>query len=366
MKKIIPIAIYLPQFHPIPENDKWWGKGFTEWTNVTKATPRFKGHYQPHLPADTGFYDLRLEETRLGQEALAKQFGIQGFCYYHYWFNGKRMLHEPLDRKLKNAKEDLPFMLCWANENWTRAWDGMDKEVLLEQNYSNQDDVEHMKMLCKTYFNDSRYIKHNNKPVFLIYRPKLFPDINKTVKTWREVAINEGIGEIHIGYMQSWGIVDNPSEMGFDFAVEFQPKFGNMKVEPLQTISIFDRILKKLKKVLKIDKEIISCDTIIQYKDFVNRQKEFDFKKEVLPSITPMWDNSPRRKKNAIIFDNSTPDEYENWLNHIVQKYPWSQSSENYLFINAWNEWAEGNHLEPCQKWGTQYLERTKKVLSKS
>ena len=174
MKKIRPIAIYLPQFHPIPENDAAWGKGFTEWTNVTKAKPLYKGHYQPHLPADLGFYDLRLEEVRLAQEALAKQFGIHGFCYYHYWFNGKRLLHEPLDSKLKNPNEDFSFMLCWANENWTRRWDGKNHEVLIEQNYSKEDNVAHIQHLIP-YFKDSRYIKVNGKPVFIVYKPFYFP-----------------------------------------------------------------------------------------------------------------------------------------------------------------------------------------------
>ena len=165
------IAFYLPQFHPIPENDKWWGKGFTEWTNVAKAKPLFRGHYQPRIPADLGFYDLRLEEARLAQEHMAKEYGIHGFCYYHYWFNGRRVLYEPLDRKLKNSKENLPFMMCWANENWTRAWDGGIKDVLLEQNYSEDDDREHIRFLI-SYFKDERYIKVNGKPFFIFYKRK--------------------------------------------------------------------------------------------------------------------------------------------------------------------------------------------------
>ncbi|PIF60610.1 glycoside hydrolase family 99-like domain-containing protein [Flavobacterium sp. 11] len=360
--KIKPIAIYLPQFHPIPENDEWWGKGFTEWTNVVKAKPRFEGHYQPHLPADLGFYDLRLEETRLAQEAMAKEYGIYGFCYYHYWFNGKRMLHEPLDRKLKNPQEDLPFMMCWANENWTKTWDGLDKEVLLHQEYGFEDDVIHFEFLCKNYFNDERYIKHEGKPVFLVYRPKLFNDINKTIEIWRNIARKEGVGEVHLGYMQSWGIVDDPIKMGFDFAVEFQPHFPG-KQPNKRTIG--QKIITKIYKQFNLKENVVITqeDRVFDYNKFVEIQKKNVFKSNVSPCLIPMWDNSSRRKSNSFIFTNSTPRIYGEWLNHIVNNFPWNVNKENFLFINAWNEWAEGNHLEPCQKWGRKYLEATKENL---
>jgi len=360
MKKIKPIAIYLPQFHPIPENDEWWGKGFTEWTNVTKAQPRFEGHYQPHLPADLGFYDLRLEEARMAQEALAKEFGIYGFCYYHYWFNGKRMLHEPLDRKIKNPKEDLPFMICWANENWTKAWDGLDKNVLLQQEYSEVDDKKHITFLCDTFFNDERYMRHNGKPIFLIYRPKLFPDISKTIALWRKIAREKGIGELHLGFMQSWGFTAEPESLGFDFAVEFQPKFP----APITVRkSYIAKIISKLKSLLIKANEEVQSDRLFDYYTFVKIQMKNQFKPNVSPCLVPMWDNSPRRKENAFIFTNESPEHYGIWLNHLKNNYPWTENNEKLLFINAWNEWAEGNHLEPCQKWGLQYLETTKQVL---
>jgi len=357
--KIKPIAIYLPQFHPIPENDEWWGKGFTEWTNVTKARPRFKGHYQPHLPSDLGFYDLRLEESRLAQESLAKEYGIYGFCYYHYWFNGKKMLQEPIERKLKNSKEDFPFMLCWANENWTRAWDGQDKEVLMLQDYNDDDDIKHMTYLCDTFFNDPRYIRHEGKPVFIVYRPKLFKNLNKTLETWRSIAKEKGIGELHLGYMQSFDYFEDPQILGFDFAVEFQPKFDIILNSENKLIKKILKIRNKFKSKKKISEE----DKIIDFKKFTENQIKKEFKTNVSPSLTPMWDNSARRKTNAYIFKNSTPAIYGNWLSHIIKNYPWNKNSEKFLFINAWNEWAEGNHLEPCQKWGMKYLEATKKNL---
>jgi lipopolysaccharide biosynthesis protein len=215
--KIKPIAIYLPQFHPIEENDLWWGTGFTEWTNVTKATPRFEGHYQPHLPADLGFYDLRLQESRLAQEAMAKAYGIHGFCYYHYWFNGKKILQQPLERKIKNPNENLPFMMCWANENWTRNWNGGDNQILLQQEYGFEDDKAHIEHLIP-YFKDDRYIKVDGKPVFIIYRPRLFPDIQKTITIWRDAVKKAGFEDVYIGFSQNHEHNFNPKDSILDFS----------------------------------------------------------------------------------------------------------------------------------------------------
>lgn len=222
MKSIRPIAFYLPQYHPIPENDEWWGKGFTEWTNVTKAKPLFDGHYQPHLPADLGFYDLRLEETRIAQANLARQYGIYGFCYYHYWFNGRRILERPFQEVLERGKPDFPFMLCWANENWTRVWDGGEKNILLEQKYSEQDDIDHIRSLIPA-FKDTRYIKVDGKPVFVVYKSTLIPDIINTIKRWRNEAAMEGL-ELYLCRMDSFGDYgNNYLADGFDAAINFEP-----------------------------------------------------------------------------------------------------------------------------------------------
>ncbi|RBN50315.1 glycosyltransferase WbsX family protein [Flavobacterium psychrolimnae] len=357
--KIKPIAIYLPQFHPIPENDKWWGKGFTEWTNVTKAQPRFEGHYQPHLPADLGFYDLRLEEARLAQEAMAKEYDIYGFCYYHYWFNGKKILQEPLDRKLKNPKEDFPFMLCWANENWTKAWDGNFEDVLLNQKYSLEDDYNHILELI-TFFKDDRYIKVNGKPVFIIYRPKFFPDIEKTIEIWREEAKKAGFPDLYLGFSQNFEHQFEPKTKGFDFAFEFQPNFSNTPANIHYPRTFFEKVIRKIKKSIKI--KVVDLNYYFGYSGFVAKQIKVGFKKDVYPGITPMWDNSARRKENPFILHDSTPEKYKSWLEHIKNNYPWQEMPDAFLFINAWNEWAEGNHLEPCQKWGTSYLEATKEI----
>lgn len=359
--KIKPIAIYLPQFHPIPENDEWWGKGFTEWTNVTKSKPRFKGHYQPHLPSELGFYDLRVTEVRLAQEKLAKEHGIYGFCYYHYWFNGKKMLYEPLMRKLQNSAEDFPFMLCWANENWTRSWDGLENNMLLKQEYSVDDDINHMRYLCRTFFCDHRYIRHNGKIVFNVYRPKLFKDIKGTIENWRKVAIEEGIGELYLGYMQSWGVYDDPKDMGFDFAIEFQPKFPSQKVHKGKYAQKIDQLFNKIfgMKLTNNKPKHITYD----YSEFTKLQMGNKFNPNVSPALVPMWDNSAR-KENAFTFKNESPEAYGVWLKFILENFPWEENNEKFLFINAWNEWAEGNHLEPCLKWGRKYLEVTKKSLA--
>ncbi|WP_434980291.1 glycoside hydrolase family 99-like domain-containing protein [Daejeonia sp. YH14] len=357
MTKIKPIAIYLPQFHPIPENDEWWGKGFTEWTNVTKAKPMFEGHYQPHLPADLGFYDLRLEEARLAQEALAKEYGLYGFCYYHYWFNGKRLLHEPLDRKLKNPKEDFPFMLCWANENWTRAWDGNTREVLMEQNYSDQDDEQHLRFLLENVFNDPRYIRVQGKIFFVVYRPVHFPDIRRTVESWRKIA-KEYNEDLHLGYMRHFSTADIDLDTIFDVSIDFQPDFRYLPMgwKPSKKDKIAHKLFNKTPYYFN--------NEVMSYQSFVARQKKHQiFNSRIYPGITPMWDNSARRTKNALTIHYSTPEKYREWLDFIIEKYKEIDQPDKFIFINAWNEWAEGNHLEPCQKWGRAYLEETRKAF---
>lgn len=357
-KKIKPIAIYLPQFHPIPENDEFWGKGFTEWTNVVRAKPLFEDHYQPHLPADLGFYDLRLKEARLAQESLAKEHGIYGFCYYHYWFTGKKILETPLERKIQNTQEDLPFMMCWANENWTRVWNGGDKDMLLEQQYSKDDDLNHIHHLI-SYFKDERYIKVAGKPVFIIYRPDLFPDLQTTVELWRTEVKKAGFTDLYLGNALSFQDVQNL----FDFSIDFQPKFAQ-RPRPL-SYSKFKNYARAAKKKFGLNSSN-SLDLVYDYKDFVELQISENFEEKKYPGLTPSWDNTARRKENYFVLHDSSPEKYKKWLEHIITKYPWNEMPESFLFINAWNEWAEGNHLEPCQKWGLQFLEATQEALAEN
>lgn len=358
MNTFRPIAIHLPQFHPTPENDVWWGKGFTEWTNVTKAKPLFEDHYQPHLPADLGFYDLRLIDIMEQQAALAAENGIAGFMYYHYWFNGRQVLDFPVKNMIAHKKPDFPFMLCWANENWSRNWDGGFDKLLLHQDYNFEDDRAHMEYLCKNVFSDSRYIQIDGKPVFVVYRTELFPDPSATAIIWNEVCRKNGFNGIYLIKMES--VLDRlaPEEIGFDAAGEFQPEWAN--IPNRVPVDFTEKILHKL----GIKKSAKYNNKIFEYSGLVERgihKKPVVYKR--FPGITPMWDNSARRTTDAVIFKNSTPELYGKWLGHIVNHFQPFSENENFIFINAWNEWAEGNHLEPCQKWGKQYLEVTRKIL---
>jgi len=291
---------------------------------------------------------------------MAKAYGIHGFCYYHYWFNGKRLLYEPLDRKMNNPKEDLPFMMCWANENWTRAWDGLDKKVLLHQEYGKEDDLAHILHLI-SFFKDDRYIKVNGKPIFIIYRPNLFPDIQKTIENWRAAVREAGFSDLYIGYAQSAENQFEPKSKGFDFAFDFQPSAINCPVGKAYSLTFFEKVKRTVQS--KLNLKVKDLNLYFDYSNYVTNQMHSDYKDDVYPGITPMWDNSARRKENNFILHNSTPESYKTWLKFIKDNYPWERNPENFLFINAWNEWAEGNHLEPCQKWGTAYLEATKEIV---
>jgi len=355
------IAFYLPQYHPVPENDAWWGKGFTEWRNVARAVPQFAGHYQPHIPADLGFYDLRLPETREAQAAMAQQYGIHGFCYYHYWFNGRRILERPFDEVLKSGRPDFPFCLAWANENWTRRWDGRDEEVLLQQTYSPEDDIAHIRSLF-TAFEDPRYIRVGGKPMFLVYRVHLLPDPAGTAARWRQEAARRGLPGLYLcTVMSASSNYFDPVSIGFDAAVDFQPGWRNRG--PLQQIPRWRRITATQRRALRAyrDNRVFAYPAMVEQ---VTAQPEPPFR--FFPAVTPAWDNSPRlRKGGAIIFKDSRPDVYGRWLKHAIDfTVRRNRGDERVVFINAWNEWAEGNHLEPDQRWGHAYLEQTLACLN--
>lgn len=371
MQEIRPIAIYLPQYHPIPENDKWWGKGFTEWNNVVKAKPLFKGHDQPHLPADLGFYDLRIPEVRESQAQLARDYGIYGFCYYHYWFNGKRILERPFQEVFETGKPDFPFVLCWANENWTRQWDGDVRDVLLKQSYSDDDDKRHFLHLVK-YFKDERYIKIDGKPVFLVYKTELLPNARRTSEIWRETARKNGIDSIYLVRVEAtdWGT--KPEEIGFDASMQFQPdwrKLNKLRINSDINLKIYNMI-SRIKFTGKVYKKLFNPNItlmnniVIDYEEYIKEIESEVVNYKRYPCVMPSWDNSPRRQSgNSIIFLNSSPMLYGRWLKKVAEKFKPYSSEENFIFINAWNEWAEGNYLEPCQKYGHEYLDATREAL---
>jgi lipopolysaccharide biosynthesis protein len=346
--RVRAIAFHLSQFHPIPENDAWWGPGFTEWTNVTRAKPSFQGQYQPHLPADLGFYDLRLPEVRAQQAALARAYGIHGFCYYYYWFAGKRLLEQPVEAMRANGEPDFPYCFCWANENWTRGWDGADHEILIAQNPSRADDEWLIRDLMP-HFRDPRYIRVAGKPLFIVYRVGVLPDPGATADIWREVCRREGIGELYLCVAKTYDTAD-PTPYGFDAVVEFPP-------HGVRTPPITDRL------------ELTNPEfkgTVIDYRRYV-----LDVLTQPEPSyplhrtVFPAWDNTPRRRDKALAFINATPEVYELWLREIVLRATLRQhAGEPLVFINAWNEWAEGAHLEPDQRYGHQYLHATRRALT--
>lgn len=355
------ISFYLPQFHAIPENDEWWGKGFTEWTNVKKAKPLFPGHYQPHEPGELGYYDLLDPSVREAQAALAKEYGIYGFCYYHYWFNGRRLLERPFNEVLSSGKPDLPFCLCWANENWTRAWDGMNEHVLMAQKYCEDDDRRHIRWLIGA-FRDKRYIRVNGKPIFLVYRASLMPDPSRTASIWREEAAKSGIGEIFLCKVESYPEEGgDPSGMGFDAAVQFPPNWRTQRVSWVDNVLSFGKhTLSKL-----MPGNVLLDHRVADYQAYAERDKRLPkpgYKR--FPGVMPGWDNSPRRQSRAAIFKGSSPEIYGAWLEEAIRRSMEDLSGdERMVFINAWNEWGEGNHIEPCQKWGRAYLEATRKAL---
>lgn len=340
------MAFYLPQFHPTPENDAWWGKGFTEWTNVTKAQPLFDGHYQPHLPTDFGFYDLRLRQTRRDQIAVAKQHGIDAFCYHYYWFSGQRLLHEPLDDMLADPGSDMPFCLCWANESWTRRWDAADHQVLIAQKYLPEDDLRFIQDLLP-FFRDARYLRVDGKPFLIVYRPQHMPDARASVAVWRAHCREAGLGEIHVCAALTHGNEDY-TQYGFDSGVEFPPH--NMRTESVaEKVSFFAPFV----------------GYAVQYADVANAflQRRYSQGARVFKTVFPSWDNTARTGSRAVVVLNGTPGNYAHWLRSALD---WTrrdpQPGDKLVFVNAWNEWAEGCHLEPDRRHGRAFLQATRDV----
>ena len=341
-EKVKVIAFFLTQFHPTAENDRWWGKGFTEWTNVTRAEPLFEGHYQPHLPADLGFYDLRLREARHEQIVLARQYGVDGFCYYYYWFSGTRVLNRPLDDMLRDPESQMPFCLCWANENWTRRWDGADREILIAQKHLPSDDLDFIASLIP-FFRDPRYIRLNGAPFFIVYQPQSLPDPSATAAKWREYCERVGVGPIHICAALTNDNEDY-AQFGFDSGLPFPPH--NCTSENVDE---------------GVDFYSPFHGRVVEYQAFASSYLDRHYPSpNVFRTVVPSWDQTPRVGSRAFLLLNGTPANYEFWLSESIrrtsQDFP---RAERMVFVNAWNEWAEGCHLEPDRRYQRQFLEAT-------
>lgn len=344
------VAFYLPQFHAIPENDAWWGEGFTEWRNVTRALPQFEGHYQPRVPGDLGFYDLSNPQIMRKQARLAREYGISAFCFYFYWFGGKTLLETPLRNWLADPTIDLSFCLCWANEKWTRTWDGRGDEILIDQEHSPADDLAFIAHVAD-YLRDPRYLRVDGKPMLLVYRPGLFPDIKATAERWRKWCLENGIGEIHLAYVQSFER-PHPHDIGFDAAVEFPPNLRN-------TPSIAER-----QRLINPDFEGQVFDWRTLFRDLQVREPS---KYKLYPGINPGWDNEARRPGKGRVYLHSSPRQYGDWLRHTCKSLTTTTTSTYPMaFINAWNEWAEGAVLEPDARLGYAYLEATRQALKQA
>jgi len=332
------IAFYLPQFHPIPENDEWWGKGFTEWTHVSSAHPQFVGHYQPRLPGELGFYDLRVSEIQKRQVELARKYGIFGFCFHYYWFGGKRLLDLPLKQFLNHPRLDFPFCLCWANENWTRRWDGLDHEVLIAQAHSPDDDLAFIKDI-EPALRDERYIRVNGQPLLIVYRPGLLPDPKATAERWRDYCTKKGLVGLYLVAVQGFETMD-PRPLGFDAAVEFPPhKLGQGAP-----------VLNSQMEIVNPNYQGVICD----YNYLVESAKKISRSNfTVFRGVCPSWDNEARKPGRGMTYQNSAPVLYQEWLAEACRfAAKESDPDKRLVFINAWNEWSEGAYLEPDRRYG--------------
>lgn len=342
------IAYYLPQFHPIPENDLWWGKDFTEWTNVRRGRPLFRGHEQPRVPAELGYYDLRDPKIQEAQAALAGAHGLHGFCYYLYWFNGHRLLERPLEAMLANGTPDFPFCVCWANENWTRRWDGLEQDVLMAQEYSVDDSAALFTALLPL-FRDRRYIRVNGRPLFLVYKAQLIPDLAVTARRWRQLAADAGIGDPYLVACET-GALPVPVAFGFDALVEFPPHRFPV------------RLLNALVQELDQDFKGVVNSYRAQIAHSLSRRPGNE---QVFRCVIPSWDNTARRQERGTVIIGSSPELFGWWAERIAaETLSRFVGDERLMFVNAWNEWGEGCYLEPDTRYGWQYLEALGRALA--
>lgn len=345
------VAYYLTQYHPTPQNDEWWGKGTTEWTNVSKAVSQFTNQYQPRLPGELGYYDLRLKENLVRQIELANNYGIDVFCFYYYWFDGKRLLEKPLEMFCENKNLNMKFCICWANENWTKRFSGTNADILMQVGDSEESYISFIHDIVDM-LQDSRYYTIKGRPVINIYRPSMIVNPESTICRWRQIVMEKIGKEIYLIASQEKGDTVDWCKFGFDAESEFQPK----------------RIITKSKEITS-NVNVIRKDfggAIYDYKDIVENKKYIiknNLNKKVYHAVMPMWDNTARRNNNALIYHKSTPELYKKWLGDIIRVTKnKSILDKNMIFINAWNEWGEGAYLEPDRYYGYAYLQATREA----
>jgi len=354
------IAHYLPQFHPTAENDAWWGRGFTEWTNVARARPLFRGHAQPQVPGELGFYDLRLPQVRAAQAALARDHGIHGFMYYHYWFSGRRLLGRPLDEVRATGEPDFPFCLCWANETWSRRWTGDEREVLIAQEYSTADLRAHARWLAGV-FADPRYIRVQDRPLFVIYRYAAIPRELEAVAVLRAELAAAGAGSPFLIAADVHAPAFDYRAAGFDDQLAFAPALADLP-------GALDPRAATLGRVLRNARQGIASGTlrVYDYEQATAAMAAAAADRRSIPCQLVGWDNSPRRGTRGVIFRNSTPVAFGRSLERRLHQWAASAPATDLFFLNAWNEWAEGNHLEPDEPFGRGYLETLRLVRQRT
>lgn len=362
------IAFYLPQFHTIPENDEWWGKDFTEWVNVKKATPLYDGHNQPRVPLDNNYYDLSNTNIMKWQIELAKRYGLYGFCFYHYWFDGHLLLQKPIENYLKDKECDFPFCLCWANEHWTNAWATTKDSILIEQRYGDEKEwTEHFRYLLP-FLTDERYIKMDEKPLVVIYKPNLISCVNEMLDCWNNLAIANGLKGLTFAYQHlDFDIQKNKDDSRFEYNIEYQPAYAQYDI----TKNVHP-VLKKIKRYITpvFDKFKINITQIrepgLLIRDYDEVWKAVlehrPVNEKCIPGAFVDWDNTPRRNTRGSVFKGASPEKFKKYMTIQIRRAK-EVYHKDYIFIFAWNEWAEGGYLEPDEKFKYGYLEALKEAL---
>jgi hypothetical protein len=363
------IAFYLPQFHETLENNEWWGKGFTEWVNMKKVKPLFRGHYQPRVPLNNNYYDLSDIEVMKWQTSIAQKYGVYGFCFYHYWFDGHLLLQKPVEQFLDHTEIDFPFCISWANEAWTKAWVSKSNHVLIEQYYGNKKEWKEHFYYLLPYFKDKRYIKHDGKPLLTLYRPELVDCLNDMLDYWQQLAIDEGMAGIEFAYQHiDFENKTDKDDSRFSYNIEYQPLYAqrgvlksgysvlkNMKnkiinlIDPNNKWDIWAKIPQKVKRM--------SYDEAWEY--ILSTEPSDD---RNVPGAFVDWDNTPRKVEKGSVYVDATPEKFQKYIERQIVRAR-EVYHQNMLFLFAWNEWAEGGYMEPDERYGYAYLEALKKAL---